>query len=151
MHPLLALLAALSFLTASSLALPNGAPDACAKQPKHGSHKPQTSKNPYVLKVEPYEKDQRSAFMVTLSGGEEQFTGFLLTASKGNWSLVSKENGKIIEGSSKCAKSGVTHVDNSQKSAIVAKLVSNEEAEIKAFVVKDFKTFWTDLTANTKS
>ncbi|XP_052102816.1 putative defense protein 2 [Mytilus californianus] len=153
------LLSNVSFCLAYSTGAPKSKYVCSRRQPHHGVQ-PQITSSPFVILVNTTFPGYGDLIEVTVKARENtKFRGFLIQALPENDKFVLKETkpigafssgGKLIN----CFLDNdtVTHNNNQDKSSIklLFKMSTSEvykNFSFSATVVKDFRTFWTDVTS----
>ncbi|XP_063410302.1 putative defense protein 2 [Mytilus trossulus] len=145
------------------LAYSTGAPKSktvCSRRQPHHGVQPQITSSPYVILVNSTFPGYGDLIEVTVKANENaRFRGFLIQALPENDKFAPKQTkpigafsngGKLIN----CFQDNdtVTHTNNQDKSSITLlfKMSATEvykNFSFRATIVKDFRTFWTDVAS----
>ncbi|XP_047483814.1 putative defense protein 3 [Penaeus chinensis] len=138
----------------------SGAPEsACAwMSPWHEPYtEPQAGPSPYSFRL--YEKELMAGGLVAVClVGNEPFSGFMIQAHDGSGTVMGTWPGSQLTSAAQpmsCENQNdtVTHVSSAMKQLVPLKWQSPVDyagdVVFKAAVVKDYTTFWTDVTSGT--
>ncbi|CAG2257937.1 unnamed protein product [Mytilus edulis] len=145
------------------LAYSTGAPKSktvCSRRQPHHGVQPQITSSPYVILVNTTFPGYGDLIEVTVEAKENsRFRGFLIQALPENDKFVQTDTKPIGSFSSggkfiNCFQDNdtVTHTNNQDKSSIklIFKMSTSEvykNFSFRATIVKDFRTFWTDVAS----